>query len=127
MAHGPGPTFEVLTVFGCDPRSRSQRTAGTPAAASRPKGRPRRSGGRKTVRPAGSWAPSLIGCRSAVAAIRLQKDEDAVFAVVAEKVSGADAVLIPGFPLKNDDHAWLARLFDERPLPARVGRYVEQP
>ena len=129
IAHGTraGARFEVLTVFGCDPDSQEPAngwdarggfaTEGEAATA-------RREEDRAACRLVGAephWLPFRGGGYSP------HKDADAIFAAVAEQVSGADAVLVPGFPLKNDDHAWLARLFDERPLPARVGRYVEQP
>ena len=129
IAHGTraGTLFEVLTVFGCDPGSQEPAngwdtrggfaTEGAAATA-------RREEDREACQLVGAephWLPFRGGGYTP------QKDADAIFAAVAEKVSGADAVLIPGFPLQNDDHAWLARLFDERPLPARVGRYVEQP
>ena len=46
---------------------------------------------------------------------------------VAEEVSGADLVLIPGLPLEHEDHLWLAHLL-RGDLGARaVGEYVEQP
>jgi LmbE family N-acetylglucosaminyl deacetylase/SAM-dependent methyltransferase len=48
---------------------------------------------------------------------------------VGELVAGADAVLVPGFPLRPPDHAWLAELSLSslwlRNL--RVGLYAEQP
>jgi LmbE family N-acetylglucosaminyl deacetylase len=129
IAHGTraGARFDVLTVFGCDPGSREPAngwdtrggfaTEGEAATA-------RREEDRAACRLVGAephWLPFRGGGYSP------HKHADAIFAAVAEEVSGADAVLTPGFPLKNDDHVWLARLFDERPLPARVGRYVEQP
>ena len=129
IAHGTrtGARFEVLTVFGCDPGSQAPAngwdtrggftTEGAAATA-------RREEDREACLLVGAephWLPFRGGGYTP------HKDADAIFAAVAEKVSGADAVIIPGFPLKNDDHAWLARLFDERPLSARVGRYIEQP
>ncbi len=123
-----GARCEVLTVFGCDPASQAPAngwdsrggfaTEGEAAAA-------RREEDRDACCLVGAepyWLPFRGGGYSS------QRDADAIFAAVAEKVSGADAVLVPGFPLRNDDHAWLARLFGERPpLSARPGRYVEQP
>lgn len=129
IAHGTraGARFEVLTVFGCDPGSQAPAngwdtrggfaTEGEAATA-------RRKEDHEACRLVGA-DPHWLSFRGG--GYTPEKDADAIFAAVAEKVSGADAVLIPGFPLKNDDHAWLARLFDERPLPGRVGRYVEQP
>jgi LmbE family N-acetylglucosaminyl deacetylase len=123
-----GKQVEVLTVFACDPDSQASAngwdgrggfvTEGEAATA-------RRQEDREACRLVGAephWLPFRGGGYTP------DKDADAIFAAVAEKVSGADIVLVPGFPLQNADHAWLARLFDERqPLSARLGRYVEQP
>jgi LmbE family N-acetylglucosaminyl deacetylase len=123
-----GTRVEVLTVFGCDPESHVPAngwdtrggfvTEGEAAAA-------RREEDREACRIVGAephWLPFRGGGYTP------DKDADAIFAALAEKISGADAVLVPGFPLRNDDHAWLARLFDERaPASTRLGRYVEQP
>jgi LmbE family N-acetylglucosaminyl deacetylase len=123
-----GSLIEVLTVFGCDPSSREPAngwdarggfaTEGEAATA-------RRLEDREACRIVGAephWLPFRGGGYTP------DKDLDAIFAAVLENVSGADAVLVPGFPLRNDDHAWLAGLFAERPLPsARLGHYVEQP
>jgi LmbE family N-acetylglucosaminyl deacetylase len=129
MAHGrqTGARFDVLTVFGCDPGSREPAngwdtrggfaTEGEAATARREEDR----AACRLVSAEPHWLPFRGGGYTP------DKDADVIFAAVAERVAGADAVLVPGFPLENDDHAWLARLFDEHPLPARVGRYVEQP
>lgn len=51
-----------------------------------------------------------------------------VLRAVEEAASGADEVLLPGTPLTQPDHAWLARLLDGVDLgAARLGRYVELP
>jgi LmbE family N-acetylglucosaminyl deacetylase len=56
------------------------------------------------------------------------REPAAVYTAVAEAVSGVEAVLVPGFPLTNPDHAWLAALLLTRPLPcARIALYAEQP
>lgn len=47
---------------------------------------------------------------------------------VAEAVGAADAVLLPGYPLRHSDHAWLSRLLvRELVRTAHVGLYVEEP
>jgi LmbE family N-acetylglucosaminyl deacetylase len=57
-----------------------------------------------------------------------EHDEDRVWAAVGDATQGAEAVLIPGFPLAAPDHLWLTELLVRRPLPsARLGLYVEQP
>jgi LmbE family N-acetylglucosaminyl deacetylase len=56
------------------------------------------------------------------------RDEDDIWAAIAEAVGEAEIVLIPGFPLAQPDHLWLTQLVLRRPLPStRIGLYVEQP
>jgi LmbE family N-acetylglucosaminyl deacetylase len=51
-----------------------------------------------------------------------------IFSALAAEASGADAVVIPGFPLAHRDHAWLTELILRSPLACdRIGLYVEQP
>jgi hypothetical protein len=55
-------------------------------------------------------------------------EPDVIWASIEESVSGCGAVLVPGFPLAHEDHAWLESLFRARwQGEARVGLYVEQP
>jgi LmbE family N-acetylglucosaminyl deacetylase len=123
-----GARVEVLTVFGCDAKSQAPAngwdsrggfaTEGEAATA-------RREEDREACRLVGA-EPYWLSFRGG--GYTPDKDADAIFAAVAEKISGADAVLVPGFPLRNDDHAWLAGLFSERPpRSTRLGCYVEQP
>ena len=57
-----------------------------------------------------------------------ERQPETIFAAVADALGGADAVLVPGFPLTNPDHAWLAELLLGQAFPcARVGLYAEQP
>jgi LmbE family N-acetylglucosaminyl deacetylase len=123
-----GARIEVLTVFGCDPSSRAPAngwdtrggfaTEGEAATARREEDR--EACGQVGAEP--HWLPFRGGGYTP------HKDIDAIAAAITQQVAGADAVLVPGFPLRNDDHAWLAGLFDERTPPSvRLGRYVEQP
>jgi hypothetical protein len=51
-----------------------------------------------------------------------------VWSALSPKLDDADLVLIPGYPLENYGHAWLAQLFNERmPAELPVALYVEQP
>jgi LmbE family N-acetylglucosaminyl deacetylase len=55
-------------------------------------------------------------------------EEEQVWASVARRLTTADRVLLPGFPLEHQDHAWLTRLALTRMAPGPlVGLYVEQP
>jgi LmbE family N-acetylglucosaminyl deacetylase len=55
-------------------------------------------------------------------------DDDEIREAVAARIAGADAVLLPGFPLGHPDHEWLVRLLLARDLPVRrLGLYAEQP
>jgi LmbE family N-acetylglucosaminyl deacetylase len=53
-------------------------------------------------------------------------DDKAIRADVIEAVGDA-MVLLPGFPLSHDDHAWVAVLLEGAFARERVGYYVEQP
>jgi hypothetical protein len=55
-------------------------------------------------------------------------DDHEILDAVLNAIGNCDVVLLPGFPLKNEDHDWLARLLLDTRLPAaRIGFYVEQP
>lgn len=105
--------------------------------------------------PAGKWDESA-GFRSAgeAAAARAREDDDAcrivgakpvrlpfwdhqyprgstpevIFQSVAEATRDSDAVLLPGYPLTNEDHLWLTTLLLEQGVAnPRLGLYTEQP
>jgi LmbE family N-acetylglucosaminyl deacetylase len=51
-----------------------------------------------------------------------------IWAAVQEALGAAETVLLPGFPLMHEDHAWLLALARREGLEGRrVGLYVEQP
>ena len=55
-------------------------------------------------------------------------DEQEITAALRYATTGADMVLVPGWPLVNPDHAWLnTLLLGARTEGARLGIYVEQP
>jgi LmbE family N-acetylglucosaminyl deacetylase len=55
-------------------------------------------------------------------------DEGELATLLSDALSGADTVLIPGWPLKNPEHAVLALLAFRLGIPApAIGLYVEQP
>jgi LmbE family N-acetylglucosaminyl deacetylase len=54
--------------------------------------------------------------------------EDEIVRATVDAVGECDVVLIPGFPLANDDHTWLSRLLlDRLEVDARIALYAEQP
>lgn len=54
--------------------------------------------------------------------------EKEVRGALSSAVDGADAVLVPGFPLAHHDHEWLATLIRSLELaPKRIISYLEQP
>lgn len=54
-------------------------------------------------------------------------DPVAVADALAVAVADAEAVLVPGWPLTHDDHAWLTRLASAHLDHERLGFYLEQP
>jgi LmbE family N-acetylglucosaminyl deacetylase len=127
-ATGTGSRVEVLTVFGDDPDS------DVPANGWDTRGGFTTEGEAATARrDEDREACHLVGAEPYWLRFRgggytPQKDEDAITDAIAEHVAGADAVLVPGFPLRNPDHAWLADLVEQKPPPAfQIGRYAEQP
>jgi LmbE family N-acetylglucosaminyl deacetylase len=118
----------VVTIFGGDPQSRAaagswdQRahfaTAGDAARARRDEDR---------------RACELVGASSVVLPFSdKQYRRDIrfgdVWPAVEDAVHGCDAVVVPGFPLAHEDHAWCASLFwSQRIDSLRAAIYVEQP
>jgi LmbE family N-acetylglucosaminyl deacetylase len=123
-----GARVEVLTVFSGDPASSAPANKWDRRAGFGTVGQAmtaRRVEDREACRIVGaepSWLRFLGGGYGG------EKNADTIWSAVASAVANADAVLIPGFPLTNEDHAWLARLLAERPVPCvRTGLYAEQP
>lgn len=123
-----GARVEVLTVFSEDPLSDSPANGWDTRGGFATEGeaaRARREEDREACRLVGAhphWLPFRGGGYTP------DKDEDAITAAIAEQVAGADALLVPGFPLRNPDHRWLAEMLERRStLVLRIGRYVEQP
>jgi LmbE family N-acetylglucosaminyl deacetylase len=54
--------------------------------------------------------------------------EEEILRAIVEAVGESDVVLIPAFPLTNEDHAWLSTLLLARlQVDARIALYAEQP
>jgi LmbE family N-acetylglucosaminyl deacetylase len=123
-----GAAVTVLTVFG-----------GDPASTAPPNGWDRR-GGFETAGDAASRrreenreACAIVGAEPLAlpffgGGYGAPRDPDAVRQAVASAADGAHAVLVPGFPLTNDDHRWLHTLLVDGRVPSdRLVLYAEQP
>lgn len=125
-ARAAGADVRILTVFAGDPDSLA----------------------------APGWWDGKAGFRSAGEAARARREEDQracaligaapiwlpfpdhqyardlpdVWETLEPILASADLLLIPGFPLKHSDHAWLnALILDHRALLPPIGLYAEQP
>ncbi|HXV58051.1 MAG TPA: PIG-L family deacetylase [Gaiellaceae bacterium] len=123
-----GAEPRVLTVFANDAASQAEAgpwdracgfaTEGEAASARREEDR---------------RACELVGARPTWLSFRDEeyageRSGTAVWEALRPHLSGADSVLLPGFPLAHPDHRWLAELVLAQELPGvRVGLYVEQP
>jgi LmbE family N-acetylglucosaminyl deacetylase len=123
-----GTRIEVLTVFGCDPDSDAPAKGWDARGGFATEGeaaRGRREEDRAACRQVGAeprWLPFRGGGYTP------HKDKTEISAAIETEVREVDSLLVPGFPLKNPDHAWLANLFEgQSPVVPRLGRYVEQP
>jgi len=123
-----GALVEVLTVFALDPASDAPANGWDTRAGFATEGeaaRARRDEDRAACRLVGA-EPSWLPFRGS--GYTKERDTDAILAAVQSAVTGADVVLVPGFPLTNPDHAWVAELLTGRQLPSgRLGLYAEQP
>jgi LmbE family N-acetylglucosaminyl deacetylase len=130
LAHAvhAGAKVEILTVFGDLPTSRAAAgpwdtrcgflTEGEAATV-------RREEDRRACAVLGAeprWLDFGDECYE-----RRGNDND-IYSAVSSAIHGADAVLIPGFPLAHADHASLSNLLLCRGIDCpRIGLYAEQP
>jgi LmbE family N-acetylglucosaminyl deacetylase len=123
-----GVHVDVLTVFGGDPSSTA-----VPSGWDRRAGFPNEGAAVAARQEEDREACRIVGVNPRVLGFRGGSyggpgDPELTWHAVAEVVSGADVVLVPGFPRTNDDHRWLNTLLVQRPPPAgRLGLYAEQP
>jgi LmbE family N-acetylglucosaminyl deacetylase len=123
-----GTRVEVLTVFGLDPASTAPANGWDKRGGFATEGdaaRGRRDEDRGACDVIGA-TPMWLTFRGG--GYTDERPTEAIWAAVQAEVNDADAVVVPGFPLTNPDHAWLSELLTTRALPcSRVGLYVEQP
>lgn len=123
-----GADVRVVTVFGGNPDSSVEsgnwdRRGGYQSLGAAARGR--RSEDLEAWRLLGARPLWLPFGDAQYAGERVASD---VWGRIAEAVTGAELVLVPGFPLAHPDHAWLANLLVANRLPvSRTGLYVEQP
>jgi LmbE family N-acetylglucosaminyl deacetylase len=123
-----GADVEILTVFAGDPAST------VPAAVWDVSSGFASEGEAAAARRAEDRAAcAIVGARPVWLTFhdgqyRKPRDAAAVRGAVRQLVEGANAVLVPGYPLPPGDHAWLAETLRATDLPAaRSACYLEQP
>lgn len=123
-----GARVEVLTVFAGRPHSSKpaggwDRRAGFATEGEATAARRAEDGQAcRIVGAEPSWRPF------SEADYREERDEDGVWSAMSDAVTQADAMLVPGFPLTNPDHAWLCELVvGRRGQCGRLALYAEQP
>jgi LmbE family N-acetylglucosaminyl deacetylase len=127
-AAAAGARIEILTVFAGDPDSRAAPGPWDLKSGFSSEGqaaRERRLEDREACATLGAvphWLP--FGDEQ----YSRHGDALTVGAAVAAIAEHCDALLLPGFPLVNPDHAWLSRTLLSRSWPGtRLGLYAEQP
>ncbi|MGZ4335701.1 MAG: PIG-L deacetylase family protein [Gaiellaceae bacterium] len=122
-----GASVAVLTVFAGNPESTRPASGWDRRAGFETEGEAataRRSEDLEACRVVGAaptWLPFAPGSYGD------RRDPDEVWSALTPAVTRADTVYVPGFPLTNEDHAWLAALFVGRDLSVDLVRYSEQP
>jgi LmbE family N-acetylglucosaminyl deacetylase len=124
-----GTDVRVVTVFANDPSSDDSPgewdvLCGFPSAAAA--ARARRDEDRRACAIVGAEAQWLEFVDDSYGR---EPDPDEVWASVRRLVADSAVLLVPGFPLRHSDHAWLTRLVVERrtELSPALGFYAEQP
>jgi LmbE family N-acetylglucosaminyl deacetylase len=127
-ASAAGADLRVITVFAYDPESDAPAAPWDAACGFRTAAEAARARRDEDARSCALMGATPVWLPFAdVENAGLQKDAE-IWSAVAEAVSWADVVLLPGFPLVAPDHLSLTRLCLAEPLPVtRVGLYVEQP
>jgi len=122
-----GAQVEILTVFGCGPRSTSAAGTWDSKSGFRTEGEASRARRRE------DWeACRILGATPRWLDFGGEPYERGaspreILSAVIGAIAGADCALIPGFPLVHRDHADLSRLLLSAHLPCRVALYAEQP
>jgi LmbE family N-acetylglucosaminyl deacetylase len=123
-----GARVELLTVLGCDPDSEAPAGGWDGRAGYRTEGDSARGRREEDRRACALLGVTPVWLPFGSVDYERHGDEQDVRGAVADAVAGADAALVPGFPLSHPDHEWLVRTLAEGRFGCRrLGLYAEQP
>ena len=123
-----GAAVEVLTVLGCDPDSGAPSGGWDRRGGFATEGESARARRDEDRRACGAVGATPVWLPFGSTDYERHGDDDDVRRAVAGAITGANVVLLPGFPLSHPDHEWLMRTVAARVIHGcRVGLYVEQP
>jgi LmbE family N-acetylglucosaminyl deacetylase len=122
-----GAQVEILTIFGNDPTSDGPANGWDTRAGFATEGEAARA-----RREEDRVACELVGARPTWLSFRgggytKEREPGQIWEAASAFIAQADAVVVPGFPLTNPDHAWISDLFTARHSTGLLGFYVEQP
>ena len=123
-----GARVDIVTVFGCDPRSVAPAGGWDARAGFATEGEAARGRREEDRRACALLGAAPVWLEFGSLDYERHGDEAAVAASIAAASEAADVVLLPGFPLSHPDHDWLMRLLARHGSRApRLGLYAEQP
>lgn len=123
-----GATVRIVTVFSGDEASTIAASPWDSSAGFVTEGEAARARGEEDIR-----ACDIVGAESTRLSFpdqryATQRDEEAIIAAVREAAETFDVLLIPGFPLRNEDHVWLSELVLRTGVSSmELALYAEQP
>lgn len=127
-ATADGAEVTVVTVFGGD--SQDQRPAGNwdRKCGYATAGEAARSRSLEEARACRALRAKGVTLSFADEQYAGERDEGEIWNTLVPLLDGAEAVLVPGWPLVHPDHRWLSHLVRQRLGPeVPVGLYVDQP
>jgi LmbE family N-acetylglucosaminyl deacetylase len=122
-----GVQVKVVTVFAGNPASNLPVGGWDGLAGFRTEGEASTARRHEDERACGIVGAVPVWLPFSEADYREGMDEAGIVEALTRELADADAVLAPGFPLMNPDHAVVARLVLGNPPPGRLGLYAEQP
>lgn len=123
-----GARLEVLTVFAGNPESTAPAGEWDGRSGFRSAGEAARGRRLEDQRACARLGATPVWLPFPDDQYPTKRDTPAVLAALDAALSGAHFVLVPGFPLLHDDHAWVAdKVLSRPPDGAHVGLYVEWP